>query len=84
LDLHSQIEPQIAVKDLLFDYAVLSNVVDVKKSWFTQMEVLDPNYHRIFFTANSLGRQPTPLQFFQPLVLWTLALMGAAIHCALS
>jgi len=48
------------------------------------MEVLDLIYHQFFFTANSLGRQPTTSQFFQPLTLETLALVAAAIHCALS
>jgi hypothetical protein len=48
------------------------------------MEVLDLIYHQFFFTANSLGRQPTTSQFFQPLTPQTLALVAAAIHCALS
>jgi hypothetical protein len=43
------------VKKLLFDDAYLSKVIDDKKSWFTQMEVLDLIYHQLFFTANSLG-----------------------------
>jgi len=46
--------------------------------------VLDLIYHQFFFTANSLGRQPTTLQFFQTLTPQTLALVAAAIHCALS
>jgi len=33
---------------------------------------------------NSLGRQPTTSQYFQPLAPQTLALAAAAIHCALS
>jgi len=48
------------------------------------MEVLDLIYHQFFFTANSLRWQPTTLQFFQPLTPQTLALVAAAIHCALS
>ena len=48
------------------------------------MEVLDLIYHQFFFTVNSLGRQPTTSQFFQPLAPQTLALVAAAIHCALS
>jgi hypothetical protein len=48
------------------------------------MEVLDLIYHQFFFTANSLGRQPTTSQFFQPLTPQTLALVAAAIHCVLS
>jgi hypothetical protein len=55
------------VKKLLFDDAYLSKVIDDKKSWFTQMEVLDLIYHQLFFTANSLGWQTTTSQFFQPL-----------------
>ena len=44
-DLHSETELRIQVKELLFDDAYLSNLVDDKKSWFTQMEVLDLIYH---------------------------------------
>jgi hypothetical protein len=29
------------IKELLFDDAYLSKVIDDKKSWFTHMEVLD-------------------------------------------
>jgi len=84
LDLRSETERRIQVKELLFDDAYLSKVGDDKKSWFTRMEVLDLIYHQIFFTANSLGRQPTTSQYFQPLTPQTLALVAAAIHCALS
>ena len=80
----SETELRIKVKELLFDDAYLSNVVDDKKSWFTRMEVLDLIYHQFFFTDNSLGRQPTTSQYFQPLAPQTLALAAAAIHCALS
>ena len=84
LDLGSETELRIQVKELLFDDAYLSKVIEDKKSWFTRMEVLDLIYHQFFFTANSLGRQPTTSQFFQPLAPQTLALVAAAIHCALS
>ena len=84
LDLHSDTERRIQVKELLFEDAYLSKVVEDKKSWFTRMEVLDPIYHQFFFTANSLGRQPTTSQYFQPLSPHPLALVAAAIHCALS
>ena len=84
LDVGSETELRIKVKELLFDDAYLSKVVDDKKSWFTRMEVLDLIYHQFFFTANSLGRQPTTSQYFQPLAPQTLALAAAAIHCALS
>jgi len=46
--------------------------------------VLDLIYHQFFFTANNLGQQPPTSQFFQPLTPQTLALVAAAIHCALS
>jgi len=84
LDLRSETKLQIHVKELLFDDAYHSKVIDDKKSWFTSMEVLDLIYHQFFFTVNSLGRQPTTSQFFQPLAPQTLALVAAAIHCALS
>ena len=84
LDVGSETELRIKVKELLFDDAYLSKVVDDKKSLFTRMEVLDLIYHQFFFTANSLGRQPTTSQYFQPLAPQTLALAAAAIHCALS
>jgi hypothetical protein len=48
------------------------------------MAVLDLIYHEFFFTANSLGRQPTTSQIFKPLIPPMLALVAAAIHCALS
>jgi len=51
---------------------------------FTWMAVLDSIYHQVFFTANSLGRQPATSQCFQLLTPQTLALATAAIHCALS
>jgi hypothetical protein len=53
-------------------------------SWFVQIEMLDLINHQFSFTANSLGRQPTTLKFFQPLTPQTLALVAAASHCALS
>jgi len=84
LDVGSENELRIKIKELLFDDAYLSKVVDDKKSWFTRMEVLDFIYHQSFFTANSLGRQPTTSQYFQPLASQALVLAAAAIHCALS
>ena len=84
LDLCSEPYLQIHVKELVVDDAYLSKVFEDKKSWFTRMEVLDLIYHQFFFTANSLGRQPTTSQYFQPLAPQTLALVAAAIHCALS
>jgi hypothetical protein len=83
-DLGSETEIRIQVKELVFDNAYLSKVIDEKKAWFTRMEVLDLIYHQFFFTANDLGRQPTASQLVQPLTLQTLALVAAAIHCALS
>jgi len=84
LDSGSETERRIQLKELLFEDADLSKVINDKKSWFTRMEVLDLIYHQFFISANSLGQQPTTLQFFQPLTLQTLALVAAAIHCALS
>jgi hypothetical protein len=80
----SETELQIQVKELLIDDAYLSKVVDDKQSWLTRKEMLDLIFHRLFFTANSLGHQPTTSQYFQPLTLQTLALATAAIHCAFS
>jgi len=48
------------------------------------MEVLDLIYHQFFFTANSLGRQPTTSQYFHPLAPQALVLAASANHCALS
>jgi hypothetical protein len=48
------------------------------------MDVLDLIYHQFFFTANTLGRKPMTSQYFHTLALQTLALVAAAIHCALS
>jgi hypothetical protein len=45
----------IQVKELLFDDAYLSKIVDDKKSWFTVMEVINLLYQQFLFTANSLG-----------------------------
>jgi hypothetical protein len=84
LDLGSETELRIQVKERLFDNACHSNVINDKNAWFTRMEVLDLIYHQFFFIANSFGRQPTTSQFFQPLTQQTLALVAAAIHCALS
>jgi len=84
LVLGSETELRLQVKVLLCDDAYLSKVIDDKMSWFTRMEVLDLIFHQFFFTANSLGRQPTTSQLFQPLTPQTLALVAAATHCALS
>jgi len=70
--------------ELLFDNAYLSQVINDKKSWFPQMEVLDLFYHQYFFAANSLGLKPTTSQFFQPPIPQSLALVAAAIHWVLS
>ena len=83
LDLRSETELWIHVKELLFDNAYLSQVVENKISWFTWMEMLELIYHQFFFPVNSLGHQPTTSQYFQPLAPQTLALVAAAIHCAL-
>jgi len=84
LDLESDTALQIQVRELLFDIAYISKVMDDEKLWYTRMEVLDLIHRPFLFTANSLGRQPTTLQFFQPLTPQTLALVAAAIEFALS
>jgi len=84
LDLRSETELQIQVKEILLDDAYLSKVIDDKKLWFMRMEVLDLNYHQLFLTASNLRYQPTTSQYFQPLTPLTLARVVAAIHCALS
>jgi len=48
------------------------------------MEMLNPIYHQLVFTANSLGHQPTTSHYFQPVAPQALALAAKAIHCALS
>jgi hypothetical protein len=84
LNVGSESELRIKVKGLLSHDTYLSKFIDDKKSWFTRMEVLDLIYHQFFFTANSLGCQPTASQYFQPLAPQTLTLATTAIHCALS
>jgi len=84
IDVVAQTELLIEVKKRLFDDAYRSNIVNDKKSRFTCMEVLDPIYLQFFFTADSVGRQPTTSQYFQLLTLQTLVLAAAAIHWALS
>jgi len=83
-DVGSETELPIKVKELLFDDPYLSKVINDKKSWFTQIDVLDFINHQFLFTTNSLGRQPTTSQYFQPLAPQTLALAASAIHCVLS
>ena len=62
-NLRSQPEHQIPIQELLFDNVYLSKVVEDKKSWFPQMDVLDLIYHQFVFTADSLGRQPMTSQY---------------------
>jgi hypothetical protein len=47
------------------------------------MEVLDLIYQQFFFTANTLGRQPTTSQYCQRLARHTLALAATVIHWGL-
>jgi len=84
LDVSSATELRIKAQELLFDNAYLARVVDDKKSWFTQMEVLDLMYHKFYFTTNSLGCQIATSQYYPPLAPQTLALKAAVIHCVLS
>ena len=84
VDLWSETKLRIQVKEVMFDDQYLSKVVDNEKSWFTQVEMHDLICHQFFFTANSWGCQPPTSQYFQPLTPQTLALVAAAIQCALS
>jgi len=84
LDLYSETQLQIQVKELLFEDAYLSKVVDNNKSWSTQMEVLHLIYHQSFFTANSMGWEPMISQYVHHLSSQRLALGAAAMHCVLS
>jgi hypothetical protein len=84
LDVGSETELRIKVRELLAVNAYLAKVVNDKKSWFTRLEVHDLIYHQFFFTANSLGSQPTTSQYLQPLAHQTLALPAIAINSALS
>jgi hypothetical protein len=45
VDVGSETELRIKVKELLLDDAYPFKIVNVKKSWFTQTAVLDPIYH---------------------------------------
>ena len=63
--LHSVTELWIQAKELLFDNAYLSKVVDDMKTWFTRMEVGYIIYHHSLFTANSLEHPPVTSQYFQ-------------------
>ena len=84
LDLRSETDLRIQGSKLLFGDVYLSKIIDDKKAWFTRMEVLDLINRQFFFTTDSLGRQLTTSLFFQPLSLQTLALVAAAIDCALT
>jgi len=59
-------------------------IVDDKKSQFTQIEVLDSQYHYFFCTANSMGWQCAILQHFLFFAPQTLALAATAIQFTLS
>ena len=76
LDLGLETEPRIQVREVLFDDAYLSKVIDDKKSQYRRIEVLDLIYHRFFLTANSLGGKPTTSELFQPLTPQILAVVA--------
>jgi hypothetical protein len=84
MNVGSETELPIKVKELLFYDAHLSMVIDDKKSLFIRMEVHDLIYHQYFFTVNSWGCQLTLSQHFQPLAPQTVALAAAVIHSVLS
>jgi len=58
MDFGSKPELRIEVRYLLSDNAYLPKVMDDKKSWFRQMEVLYLIYRQFLFTTNSLGATP--------------------------
>lgn len=82
-DLSFETELLIQMNELLFRHAYLQKVMDDKKSWLTQMAVLDQICHHFFLNTNSLQCQPTTSQFIKPLAQQILALVAAAIHCTL-
>jgi len=84
VDLDSKTDLRIQVKELPFEDAYLSKVVDDKKSGFTRMEEHDLFYCHTLFAAISLGCQPIISLYFHPLVAQYLALAATAIHCGLS
>jgi len=59
----------IKVKMLVFDDASHSKVVDDKKSWFTQMQLVDLIYRQLLITGNRSGRQLTPHSLSNHLLL---------------
>jgi len=84
LDLNCETACQMQSKELPVDDIYRQKFVDDKKSWFTQMEVLDTIYTEFFFNGNRLGYMPTTSQYFQQLAPQTQVLVASAIHCAQS
>jgi len=84
LDFASETKLWIQVKDILFDHAFLSKVMDDKAFWFTWKEVLDQISNQLFFTTYSLWAEHTSSQFSHPVILLTLALVATANHCGMS
>jgi len=84
VNLLSETQLRIQVKELLFSDAYLCKVVDDKILWFMGIQIVNPIYHQLFFVGNSSGCQATTCQYVQPLALQTLALAAADMHCALS
>jgi len=54
--------------------------MDDKKSWFTQMEVINLICHQFVITAHDLWCLPTTFQFIQPLAQSTLLPLALAIY----
>lgn len=67
----------------MLDDAYLSTVIEVKFPWFSQMKAQELIYYQSFFTADSLGCNPTLSQFIQPLNPKTLEVPTIAILLAL-
>ena len=77
-------ELHILVKELLFDFSFLSQVVEDNESRFARMDIHDLICYQLFFSANGLGHQPTTLQFFQLVAPQTLPLAATTRNCVLS
>jgi hypothetical protein len=84
LNLGYETEFRIKAKEILFDDAYLSKVVDDRKTWFTGIEVLELIYPQFLYSANSLRCQPTSSQYLQPLATQTSSPAATAIYCALA
>jgi len=75
---------QIKIKEFLYDDGYLSKVVDDKKWWVIPTEVLQLICNQFFFTANTMGCQPTTSHYLEPLAPQPFVPEVVVIYCALS